>query len=78
MENNNCEYIASCPVYNRCLTENPALAQMYRTFYCENGKKAKEACTRYKVSKKIGTCPPFILPNSSKSVNEIISLVESI
>ncbi|MBN2518883.1 MAG: hypothetical protein JXB17_00120 [Bacteroidales bacterium] len=76
MENNNCEYIPVCPIYNRLLKENYALIEIYRNFYCENGKKAKESCARYKVSREIGSCPPNILPNSSKSVSEIISLIE--
>lgn len=70
---NVCPKVEKCPIFiNNVLTiENAAVA--YKTLYCEAGEAKFKMCKRYIVSNQIGSCPPHVMPNSCKSVEEIMS-----
>lgn len=71
--NNTCENYARCPVFNGVLLWMEMTAKHYKTKYCEAGPEGWEQCKRYQVKKKTGVCPPDLLPNAIKSVEEIIA-----
>lgn len=72
---NTCPKVEKCPIFiNNVLTiENAARA--YKSLYCTAGAAKYTTCKRYLVSNKIGKCPPEILPNSTKSVEEIMEKI---
>ena len=67
-----CFRSAKCPIYTGVLGSNEVLIKTFKTMYCNNGKEAHEKCKRYQVAAIAGSCPPSILPNSKKSVEEIL------
>jgi len=44
----------------------------YRQLYCDAGRKGWNNCRRFQVKLRTGKCPENILPNSLKSVEDII------
>ncbi len=73
-----CPKIEKCPIFleNVFTVENAALA--YKNLYCLAGEDKFKTCKRYQVSSLIGSCPKNILPNSSKSVEEIINQIKKV
>jgi len=69
---NACPKVEKCPIFinNVLAIENAAVA--YRKLYCEAGLQKYSNCKRYIVSNRIGKCPPDIMPNCSRTVEEII------
>ncbi len=68
-----CPKVEKCPIFlkNVLTIENAAVA--YRTLYCEAGEAKFKTCKRFIVSNAVGSCPPHVMPNSCKSVEEIMS-----
>jgi hypothetical protein len=66
-----CPKVEKCPIFiNNVLTiENAAVA--YKTLYCQAGEARYKTCKRYIVSNVLGSCPPSVMPNSCKSIEEI-------
>lgn len=52
-------------------------AVAYKTLYCEAGEAKYKSCKRYIVSNQVGSCPPNVMPNSSRSVEEIIQKISA-
>ena len=71
-DNSICVRAEKCPIFSGILESNPVLIQTYKNLYCLKGKPGREKCKRFQVAEQIGSCPPYILPNSNLSVEEII------
>lgn len=71
--NKTCENYAKCPVFNGVLMGMEMTAKHYKTKYCEAGPEGWEQCKRYLVKRRTGECPPDLLPNALKPVEEIIA-----
>ena len=71
-----CEKAVKCPIFTGLLESNPLLIQTYKNLYCENWEKGRSRCKRYQVSVKAGSCPSYVLPNSTISVDDIIRRME--
>lgn len=78
LDNTNCEYFTRCSIFNGLLKDNHALIKTYKGLFCENGREGKLSCVRHKVINEIGYCPSNILPNSKKTVEEIIGLAAEV
>jgi hypothetical protein len=71
-----CKNFEKCPIYNGVLKDKTITAQGYKRQYCEAGETGWNSCKRYLVKEKTGKCPPDLLPNSYKSVDEIIAVMQ--
>jgi hypothetical protein len=71
METLICPKTPKCPIFNGIL-QGTEYTETYKKLYCEAGEEGRKKCTRYQVSLKVGKCPENVLPNSLKSVEEII------
>jgi hypothetical protein len=67
-----CENFEKCPIYTGVLKDKTITAQGYRKQFCEAEERGWLKCKRYIVKQQTGKCPPDLLPNSFKSVEEII------
>lgn len=76
MEQAICPKTPKCPIFNGVL-KGTEFTDTYKKLYCEAGESGRKRCRRFQVGAKTGVCPPDILPNSSKSVEEIISSMKS-
>lgn len=68
---NNCPNSEKCPIFTEKLSSKEYTAKSYRVQYCEAGEEKWSACKRFMTKKKYGKCPPDLLPNSLKTVDEI-------
>lgn len=66
-----CPKTPACPIFNGIL-KGTEFTEVYRKQYCEAGEDGRKRCRRFQVAAKIGKCPPNVLPNASKTVDEII------
>lgn len=71
-----CPKTVKCPIFNGIL-KGTEYTETYRKLYCEAGEEGRNRCRRYQVAEKVGMCPPDILPNSSKGVDEIIEMMKA-
>jgi len=71
MEPSLCPKTPACPIFNGVLKDSD-FSDTYRKQYCTNGEEGRLKCRRFQVATKVGKCPPNILPNSLKSVDEIV------
>jgi hypothetical protein len=46
---------------------------VYKKQYCEAGEEGRKRCRRFQVATIVGKCPPGILPNATKTAEEIIA-----
>jgi hypothetical protein len=68
-----CKNYEKCPIYTGLLTGKDTTAKGYKSHYCEAGEEGWLKCKRYLVKEKAGKCPPDLLPNAFKSVDDIIA-----
>ena len=68
-----CKNYEKCPIYSGVLVDKETTAKGYKNRYCEAGEAGWLQCKRYIVKEKAGKCPPDLLPNAFKSVDEIIA-----
>jgi hypothetical protein len=66
-----CPKTPKCPLFNDGLLKRQESAETYKNMYCRSEQRYRE-CKRFIISEKTGVCPPFILPNSSYSIEEIM------
>ena len=66
-----CPKTPKCPIFNGIL-QGTEYTETYKRLYCEAGEEGRKKCRRFQVATAVGVCPPNILPNSSKSVEEIV------
>jgi len=71
MEMKQCPKTENCPIFNGLL--EPKYVTTYKNLFCLNGEEGRNKCKRYIISSKIGKCPEGLLPNSSKSIDEILT-----
>lgn len=67
-----CKNFEKCPIYSGILKNMEFTARAYRVQYCDAGYDGWKTCKRYQVKERVGKCPDGLLPNSKKSVDEII------
>lgn len=72
MDNIYCFKRETCKLFSKNLLKRKQSEEVYKSLYC-NTKSNWKNCKRYLVSKEIGTCPDFVMPNSSYTVEDIIS-----
>lgn len=72
MNEKTCPKTSKCPIFVGVLKDTKYV-DTYKMLFCLNGEEGRSKCKRFQVSEKAGKCPPDILPNSSKSVDEIIA-----
>ncbi len=68
---NTCPNAEKCPIFTERLAGKEYTAKSYRVQYCEAGEENWNRCKRFMTKKKYGVCPPDLLPNSLKTVEEI-------
>lgn len=66
-----CSGAGTCPVFSGTLQGNEFTTKNYHDHYCNAGLSGRLYCKRWLVLQKFGQCPSNVLPNSSKSVDEI-------
>jgi hypothetical protein len=66
-----CPKTPACPIFNGIL-KGTEFTDVYKKQYCEAGEAGRQRCRRFQVAARIGKCPPNILPNSTKTVEQII------
>jgi hypothetical protein len=71
-----CPKTPKCPIFHGIL-KGTEYTETYKKLYCEAGEDGRQRCRRYQVAQKVGVCPPDILPNSSKSVEEIVEKMKA-
>jgi len=71
MDASYCPKTPKCPIFNGVL-KGTEYTETYQKLYCKAGDEGRKKCRRYQVAQEVGMCPPDILPNSSKTVDEII------
>lgn len=75
MDENTCKNYEKCPIFNGTLQGMEVTAKTYRKQYCDAGLASYSKCKRYIVKEQTGQCPPNLLPNSLKTVEDIIKLM---
>jgi hypothetical protein len=73
---NVCPKIPACPIFNGIL-KGTEFTHVYRKKYCEAGEEGRSQCRRFQVAKVTGKCPPNILPNSVKTVEDIVNEMQT-
>lgn len=68
-----CPKIEKCPLFTGVLLKRKGSEESYKNLYCKAGKEKWSACKRYITSEKVGKCPDWVLPNCTKSLDEIVS-----
>ncbi len=68
---NTCPNAENCPIFTGLLSDKVMTSKSYKRQYCEAGEEKWSTCKRYLVKQKYGKCPPDLLPNSMKSVEDI-------
>ncbi len=76
MEDQLCPKTPKCPIFLGIL-KGTEFTETYKKLYCENGIEGRTNCRRYQVAEKVGKCPENILPNSARSVEEIITMMKA-
>jgi hypothetical protein len=71
METQICPNTSKCPIFSGVL-KGTQLTETYKSTYCEAGETGRNKCMRFLVKQKTGKCPENVLPNSSKTFDEII------
>lgn len=68
-----CKNYEKCPIYNGILKDKVMTASNYKSLYCNAGEDGWLKCKRFLVKEKTGKCPPDLLPNSFKTIEEIVA-----
>ncbi|MBN2274092.1 MAG: hypothetical protein JXR41_02455 [Bacteroidales bacterium] len=76
MNNDVCPKAVNCPIFSGIL-KGTDYTEVYKRLYCEAGEAGRLRCKRFQVAKVLGHCPDNLLPNSPKSVEEIIKEVQN-
>lgn len=67
-----CKNYEKCPIFNGTLKGMEMTTKNYQSQYCNAGPSGWNNCKRYLVKEKTGKCPPNLLPNSLKTIEQII------
>jgi|GEM_PF-1422697 len=71
-----CPRALMCPLFKQDTSNGGYSSEKYKKIYCEAGIKAYSNCKKYIIYNLINTCPNYVMPNSSFSVDEIISRIK--
>lgn len=74
--NDHCPRTEKCPIFSGVL-KGTEYTEVYKRLYCLNGEEGRNNCKRYQVFKLVGKCPDNLLPNSTKSIEEIIECMKA-
>lgn len=72
-----CPNSITCPIFSGVLKGKEFTTKAYKKQYCEAGVEGRNNCMRYQVKQKVGVVPPDLLPNSTKSIDEIIRNIKN-
>jgi hypothetical protein len=72
MEPMMCPKTPACPIFNGIL-KGTEFTEVYKKQYCEAGEAGRNRCRRFQVATATGKCPPNVLPNSSKTKDQIVA-----
>lgn len=72
MDNAKCPNTEKCPIFTGIL-KGTEFTGTYKKLYCLNGEKGRNNCKRFQVAQIMGKCPPNVLPNSTMTIDEIVS-----
>jgi len=67
-----CKNYEKCPIYHGVLKDRTTTAKVFKIQFCEAGEFGWNKCKRYLIKEQTGKCPPDLLPNCDKSVEQII------
>jgi hypothetical protein len=67
-----CKNYEKCPIYTGVLKDRNTTSQIFKIQYCDAGERGWNACKRYQIKEQTGKCPPDLLPNSEKNVEQIV------
>jgi hypothetical protein len=71
---NTCKLFAKCPIHSGVLQHVTTASANYSRKFCTAGEAGWLKCKRFQVNEQSGgMCPPDILPNSKRKVEDIIS-----
>lgn len=70
---NTCKSYEKYPIYSGLLMGKETTAKGYKKVFCEAGEMGWNKCKRFLVKEKTGKYPPNLLPNSFKTVDDIIT-----
>lgn len=77
MDTNNCPKTPACPIFNGIL-KGTEYTEVYQKQYCLAGEDGRKKCRRFQVATVTGKCPPNVLPNSSKTVDQIVTEMKKV
>jgi len=66
-----CPKTPACPIFNGIL-KGTEYTEVYKKQYCEAGEAGRKRCRRFQVAAAVGKCPPNVLPNSTKTIEQIV------
>ena len=77
MENSVCAKLEKCPIFQKGILVNDYTGVAYKNMYCLVPGKFKE-CKRFQAGTATGKpVPENIMPNSKKTLEEIIEIINS-
>jgi len=71
-----CPKAEKCPIFSGIL-KGTEYTEVYKKLYCEAGEAGRLRCKRFQVAQVLGKCPETVLPNSPKTVEEIIKGIQN-
>lgn len=71
METLLCPKTPACPIFNGIL-KGTEYIDVYKRQYCEAGEEGRNRCRRFQVASITGKCPENVLPNSTKTAEQIV------
>lgn len=72
MDDNRCPKTIKCPIFSGVL-KGTNYSEVYKRLYCEAGAEGRNRCKRFQAASVMGIYPPNVLPNSTKTVDEIVA-----
>jgi len=66
-----CPKTPACPIFNGIL-KGTEFTEVYKKQYCEAGEAGRKRCRRFQVASITGKCPPNVLPNATKTAEQIV------
>ena len=66
-----CPNSEGCPIFTGALKDKAFTTKSYKSQFCEAGDEGRNSCRRWQVGQKYGKVPEKLMPNSSKTVEEI-------
>ncbi len=77
MEEQICPKYQKCPIFSGEAFKRQSSKEVYQNLFCKAGPEKYKTCKRYIVAEKAGKPAPItIMPNSQKSVEEIIAMIK--